>query len=1538
MRRLSYAILLLFAFQSQLSWATGEPATYFNIFVPPNATTLKRDVCLIVTALHDSTTFEIIDDGMDGDTDDSKTGMLMAGQSYILYLRDNGINDDAPYPGESPSKQDGDYFIIKSNNLVYASQSTNSDWQHDWVPAVNKSSLGQKFIIYAPQISTSKRDVNVFAYEDTTLVTIRKISTVAKTTSGFTTVDFESTNIVARQVINRGEDIIYKYNIGRDALNTGETYVIESSKPVTCQYGALFVNERDGGGYVPSSNGSASGNLFYFAVPYQAVGEQEIRVVSWNQSNPVTLSRYSNGTWIQMKTMTLDSLKAGDWVGKSNGNVSYPTVFKVECAAGKQVSVFEANWLETGSPGTSDIATMLSGPSGTTAGTRFLAYMAPPGTQTSVNDPFTGKKFSQASHAYIFANRDTVHVTVKDAYTNGTKINRTYTILPNRYVDCFLDLAQWKSIYNGTGTTSGPERPYLLITSDKAISVMNTNFNDNWMMYFGTSSVQNLTINSSSSKSNAIPGDTITVTSNVVFKNNVTITDVDIKVLVENGLLPLSSSFNNTSDNTSIQGTINTQDQQSTVSFANVPDLVSTNQYTITTEMVVQTNYNSGAPITQNIVSGTETIITGKIDGFTEQTNSAESFQNNTLNTSNMLFTRATIGNIVTDLSDSWTSSWVDINNDGWEDLFVTQYSKGAANLLYKNNGNKTFTKISGGDLGNYKQGAVTSAWADVDNDGDLDAVLTNNYGFQNSLYINNNGSFTRNTTSTEFLKEPGYFHGATFADYDRDGKLDVFLCNYMPTKFHVLFKGNGDGTFTKIKEGEIATEAHFSVGATWADYDNDGWPDLFIPNGRGDKNSLFHNKGNGTFAKITEGAIVNDIGNSVASAWGDYDNDGDLDLFVANASKLGNWLYRNEGNGSFTKITTSGITNDFGDSHGCSWVDVDNDGDLDLYVTNDKKGRKWLYLNQGNGQFSKLTNDPILAATGNSFGNSWADYDHDGDIDVFLATHSNEVNFLYDNNGNANKWISIKLHGTNSNKTAIGARVRVKANGVWQMREINSQEGIGGQSTMFARFGLGNASQIDSIQIKWPSGYVQNLTNRPVNQFMNVTEENSVRVSGIVFYDKNSNCVQDAGENGISGVQLTLSGSEQIAYSNRAGGYAFNLGTGNYTVNVNSSKWTKSCSAPIQVQVAALGTAINNVFIPLKAISDFTDTKVEMGATAMRKGFQNKITINVSNSGTQDSQNDTLTLVFDQAVVPLSSSLPWNSKNGNTCKWLFSEMPIGFAETIEITDSVSINTTVGDWTNLTATISHQNADNNLSNNTYSLSEKIVGAIDPNYLAVAPEGEGTGGFISHDQLLKYTVHFENMGNYPATNVFIEGEFPEGLDASKLSIEISSHNYEVQIVNGKTLRFNFRNIELADSSKPLENKGFISYVLPTKNEVVEGQMIHNQARIIFDYEAALHTNLTLNTVKQSTGSNQLVIAPNPCSSSVKIRINYSDPGFYDRLISSYSIENMEGKVVRNEKTSGITELTLGCDNLNTGSYIIFATDSDGKRLEGRLIVK
>ena len=199
-----------------------------------------------------------------------------------------------------------------------------------------------------------------------------------------------------------------------------------------------------------------------------------------------------------------------------------------------------------------------------------------------------------------------------------------------------------------------------------------------------------------------------------------------------------------------------------------------------------------------------------------------------------------------------------------------------------------------------------------------------------------------------------------------------------------LLYQNNGDGTFIKTIAGAVVTSGGSSRGCAWGDYDNDGYIDLFVSNERGQNNFLFHNNGDGTFAKVASGKIVSDGGYSTACAWGDYDNDGYLDLFVPNNNET-NFLYHNNRDGTFTKIATGRVVTDGGSSFGSAWGDYDNDGYLDLFVANQNQ-KNFLYHNNGDGTFTRVTSGQITTDVGYSWGAAWADYDNDGFLDLFVA------------------------------------------------------------------------------------------------------------------------------------------------------------------------------------------------------------------------------------------------------------------------------------------------------------------------------------------------------------------------------------------------------------------------------------------------------------------------------------------------------------------------------------------------------------------------
>ena len=464
-------------------------------------------------------------------------------------------------------------------------------------------------------------------------------------------------------------------------------------------------------------------------------------------------------------------------------------------------------------------------------------------------------------------------------------------------------------------------------------------------------------------------------------------------------------------------------------------------------------------------------------------------------------FTRITTGAIVNDGGQSYGAAWGDYNNDDLLDLFVSNCCD-EANFLYLNDGSSTFTKITADDIVVEASGTGGSSWGDYDNDGDLDLVVG---GDPNLLYQNNgDGTFTK-ITAGDIANNPG--GSPSWGDYDNDGDLDLLGGG---GGYNSLYQNNGDGTFTKITTGDIVWDEGNSP--SWGDYDNDGDLDLFVAN-YGYSNCLYQNNGDGTFTKITTGEIVNDGGaSSTGGSWGDYDSDGDLDLYVTNGgfhAVEDNFLYTNNGDGTFTKITEGDIVNNGGQSNGSSWVDYDNDGDLDLFVTNGglvlNNHENFLYNNNGDETFTKNTDEAIVIPVQVwywSVGSSWGDYDNDGDIDLFVSNDNGRDNYLYANNGNDNNWINVKAVGVLSNISAIGTKVRIKAtingNPVWQLREISGQTGGSSQNSLNAEFGLGDATIIDSIRVEWPSCIVQILTSVAVNQFLTIEEEIEPEISVI--------------------------------------------------------------------------------------------------------------------------------------------------------------------------------------------------------------------------------------------------------------------------------------------------------------------------------------------------------------------------------------------------------------------------------------------------------
>ena len=472
-------------------------------------------------------------------------------------------------------------------------------------------------------------------------------------------------------------------------------------------------------------------------------------------------------------------------------------------------------------------------------------------------------------------------------------------------------------------------------------------------------------------------------------------------------------------------------------------------------------------------------------------------------------FTKITTGVIVNDGGDSRAVTWIDYDGDGYLDLFVTNGpSAGQNNFLYHNNGDGTFTKVTGQPLVSDNAKSDGASWGDYNNDGKPDLCVVNWYGQNNLLYKNDGGGNFTFMSSSIVSNDDGYSETCSWGDYDNDGYLDLYVTNSDPPFLNYLYRNNGSGDFIKM-DSAIVSEAFTSRGVNWIDYDNDGEQDLFITNESNQKNNLYSNGGFGVFQKITTGDLVNDVGNSWTASWGDIDNDGDMDVFVGNWGQV-DCLYLNDGIGNFTKVTTGPVVQTIGQSASSSWIDYDNDGDLDLFVTaaygsglHNNSLYKNLLIENDSLSFEKITSGALVNDLGWTYGHSWGDYDKDGDLDMFGARVTggggSNNNILFRNDeASGNKWITIDCKGVTSNASGIGAVITVKSiingNTVIQKRIVQGQDGYCSQNLQ-QHFGLGNSAGIDSIFIRWPSGSTDKYGFREVNKFYEAVEGQSLTV-----------------------------------------------------------------------------------------------------------------------------------------------------------------------------------------------------------------------------------------------------------------------------------------------------------------------------------------------------------------------------------------------------------------------------------------------------------
>ncbi len=479
-------------------------------------------------------------------------------------------------------------------------------------------------------------------------------------------------------------------------------------------------------------------------------------------------------------------------------------------------------------------------------------------------------------------------------------------------------------------------------------------------------------------------------------------------------------------------------------------------------------------------------------------------------------------------------ASFLDFDQDGNIDIYLStgtwiggfsQSEKPEVmpeNYLYRNTGNGTFedvTKKAGANDPAYSMGA---AIGDYNNDGYPDIYVCN-YG-ANILYKNNgNGTFINVTRKAKVAGGNECSIGAVWLDYDNDGNLDLYIGNYLvfdpeynyfyapdgfpgPMAYNAqadyLFHNKGDGTFEDVTRsmGIVDLDGR-AMGVGAADYDDDGFVDIFVANDH-TLNYLWHNDGGKKFTDrgIMSGTAFSQAGEATVSMsvdFADFNSDGLLDIFLSDDTYCS--LYKNLGNGVFSDESyTTGIAMAAGQFVGwsSSFVDYDNDGDVDIFKTNGALKHLYghedqLFENLGDGKFKEVSND-----LGKYFreeyvgrGACLGDYDNDGDFDIYIANLNSRGMFLRNNKGNQNNWLILNLIGTTSNRDAVGARVRLTLGDKIQIGQQKSTTGYLSQNDHRMHFGLAKNEMVEMIEIKWPSGKIQVLDNVKPNQILTVRE-----------------------------------------------------------------------------------------------------------------------------------------------------------------------------------------------------------------------------------------------------------------------------------------------------------------------------------------------------------------------------------------------------------------------------------------------------------------
>ncbi len=436
--------------------------------------------------------------------------------------------------------------------------------------------------------------------------------------------------------------------------------------------------------------------------------------------------------------------------------------------------------------------------------------------------------------------------------------------------------------------------------------------------------------------------------------------------------------------------------------------------------------------------------------------------------------------------------AFADYNNDGREDILV--YPQLERILLYEQQMDGSFLeKAQEVGIEVYPSMHGMCVWGDINNDGWLDLFVSSQTD-DHLLFLNNGDATFSEIGYTAGVYQGNKVRAALFADIDQDGFLDLYLARL--NQENILYKNNGDLTFTDVTEASGALDQQISMGAVFLDYDNDGDPDLYLTHDGNQANILYQNDGSGHFTDVSESSGTNVAGEGMGVDFGDINNDGWLDLYITN--RFENTLLLNNADGTFSNISESAAIMDLGMGWGTTFLDFNNDGWQDIYVVNDSyfsPEPNLMYQNMGDNTFTLVSEGTIISSMEGSYGVATSDVNRDGQVDVFVNNRGGSVgNQLLINQSNAdNHWVNLQLTGTISNRSAIGARVQIICGEDRYTDEVAGGSGYASQNSLTLHFGLGEHEVIDQLFIRWPNGLEESYEQVAVDQTYAIVENQDI-------------------------------------------------------------------------------------------------------------------------------------------------------------------------------------------------------------------------------------------------------------------------------------------------------------------------------------------------------------------------------------------------------------------------------------------------------------